>query len=134
MTRSGGKATMISVSMREAAAMQVDEIFGNRQTEARALFRRLDRVRALAERRQHNRYFLFWNTGSGVLDAHILAAGRGPADLDPDFAALRSELDGIRQQVKADLPRRPLVCPQPRHVGFEYFVDFDAAIAGAQFQ
>ena len=119
---------------REGAAVQVDEVLGDRQAEARALFGRFDRVRALAERSEHDRNFLLRNTGAGILHAHVLAAGRGPADLEPDFAALRRELDRVRQQVQTDLPHRALVTPEPRQVGLEHFMDGDAAVGGAQFQ
>ena len=119
---------------RERAAMQVDQVLGDRQAEAGALFGGFDRVRALAERGQHDRDFLLGDAGAGVLDAHVLAARGGPADFEPDLAALRRELDGVGQKVEADLPHRALVAPQPRQVGLEHFVDGDAAIAGAQLQ
>jgi hypothetical protein len=45
---------------------------------------------------------------------------------------LRREFDGVRQKIETDLPHRALVGPKPRHVGLEYFMDFDGAIAGAQ--
>ena len=114
--------------------MQIDQVLGDRQSQPGALFGRFDRVRALAERCQHHRDFLFRYARPGVLDAHVLAAGRGPADLHPNLAALWRELDGVGQKVEADLAHRALVAPQLWQIGLEHFVDGDAAIAGAQFQ
>src|SRR5581483_9399467 len=74
------------------------------------------------------------NAGAVVLHAHVLAAGRGPADLEPDLAALRRELDRVRQQVEADLPAGAFVRPQPRQLRLERFLDRDAAVARTQLQ
>src|SRR5579883_1014870 len=66
--------------------------------------------------------------------AQILPARRGPADLEPDLAALRGELDRVRQQVQHDLADGALVAPDLGHALLEDFVDGDAAGGGAQLQ
>ena len=114
--------------------MHVDQALGDRQAEPCALFGRLDRIGALAERSQHDRDFILGDAGAGVLDAEILPARGGPADLEPDLAALRGELDRVGQQVEHDLARGALVAPDPRHALFEHLVDGDAAAGRAQFQ
>src|SRR6185312_16274449 len=119
---------------REGAAMHVDQAFGDRQPQARALFRRFDRVGALAERGQHDRDLVLGDAGAGVFHAQILAARGGPADLEPDLAALGGELDRIGQQVEHDLAYRALVAPDSRHALLEHLVDGDAAARGAQLQ
>src|SRR5262249_44521153 len=103
---------------REGAAVQVDEILDDRQSETGALLRRLDGIRALPERGKHNRDFLLRNAGASVLAAQILAAGRGPADLEPNLAAGRRELDGVGKQVETDLADCTLIGPQPRQLRF----------------
>ena len=107
--------------------MHVDQAFRDRQAEACALLGGFDRIGALAERGQHDRDFVFRDPRAGVLDAEILSAGCGPARLEPNLAALRGELDGVRQQVKHDLARRALIAPDPRHALLEHLVNSDAA-------
>jgi len=74
------------------------------------------------------------DAAAGVLDAQILPARRGPADLQPDLAALRRELDRVGEQIEHDLADGALVAPYPRHAVLEHFVDGDAAAGGAQLQ
>ncbi len=138
MTRSGGKVMMHFGALaqfrfqREGAAVQVDQTLDDRQAEAGALFGRLDRVGALPEGGEHDRDFVLGNAGPGVLDDHVLTAGGGPAHLQPDLAALRRELDGVGQEVEADLADGALVRPQARQVRLERFVNGDVAVLGAQ--
>src|SRR6266851_5482265 len=95
----------------EAAAMQVDQPLDDGEPEARALLGAFDRVGSLAERRQHDGDFFLRNAGPRVAHADVLAARGGPADLDPDLAGLRRELDRIGKKIEADLADRPLVGP-----------------------
>src|ERR1700737_5415301 len=96
--------------------MQIDEVLCNRQPEAGALLGRFDGVRSLAERGEHDRYLLLGDAVAGVLDADILAPRRGPTGFEPNLATAGRELDGIAQEIEADLAHCPHVCPQPRHV------------------
>src|SRR5262249_3306567 len=116
------------------AAVQIDEILRDRQAEPRTLFRRLDRIGALAEGGEHNRNLVLGNTGPGILDAEILPARSGPADLEPDFTALWRELDGVAQEVEADLANGALVRPQARQFRLEQFVNDKTAILGAHLE
>src|SRR5262249_37557527 len=118
----------------ESAAVQLDQAFHDGQSEPGTLLRRFDRVRALSEGVYDDRYLAFGNPGAVVADAEILTAGRGPAHLQPDLPGLRRELDGIGQEIEADLAHRPLVGPQSRHVRLEQVVDRDAAVAGPQLE
>src|SRR5207248_9543014 len=96
---------------RKRAAVQLDQVLGDWQAEACALLGRLDRVRSLSKGCEHDRDLLVRNPGPGVLDTQILATRCGPADLEPDLAALRRELDGIAEKVEADLANGALIRP-----------------------
>ena len=114
--------------------MKVDQALRYWQTEAGTLLSRPDRIRALAEGCEHDGDFFFWNTGSSVFHADVLAARGRPAGLEPYLTALRRELDRVRQQIEADLADRAFVSPQSRQFRLKYFVDRDAATTCPELQ
>src|ERR1700682_4558393 len=103
--------------------MEVDQPLHDREPETGALLGAFDRVASLTERRQHDGDFFLRNAGPGVAHADVLAARGGPADLDPDLAALRRELDRVREKVETDLTDRSLVGPDFRQIRFVVIVD-----------
>src|SRR5204863_3800938 len=95
----------------ECAPVKINEAFCDRQSKTGSLLRRFDGVRSLAEGGEHDRYFLLGDTRTGVLHADVLAPGSGPAHLEPDLPPMRRELDRVAQEIEADLPHPPCVCP-----------------------
>src|SRR5436305_14678856 len=56
---------------RKGSAVQIDQVLRDRQTKAGALFGRLDRVGALAERGEHDRDLVVGNARPVVLYTHV---------------------------------------------------------------
>jgi len=80
----------------EGPAVEFNEAFYDRQTQAGAFLGVFLRERAAAERGHDNWDLVFRNSGTAVAHSHILTAARGPADPDLDRSALRRELDRVR--------------------------------------
>src|ERR1700730_3521103 len=114
--------------------MQVDQSLDDGKPEAGALLGSFDRVASLAERRQHYGDFFLRNAGAGIAHADVLPARGGPADLDPDLAALRRELDRVGKKIEAYLADRALVGPDFRQIRFVVIVDRDATAGGADLE
>src|SRR4029079_9682735 len=109
----------------EGAVMQLGQTLGDGQAESGAAFGGLMRERALAEALQYARDLVFGNARAGVLHAQELTAGAGAPDLQRDGAARGGELDGVGEQVEADLADGALVGPKLRQVFLERLDDLE---------
>ena len=107
--------------------MKLDEPFHDRETEPGSLFGVLLGQGTAAEGRHHDRDLGFGDPRSRVVDRDILAALRGPARFQRHGAALRGELDGVRQEVQHHLPDGAFVGPDGRQIGLDRFRDRDLA-------
>src|SRR5688572_12093304 len=98
----------------ENALVQLDEALHDRQTEAGAAFGILVCEGALTEGLHDARDFLAWDAGTCIADAERLSACIVAVDAERDPSALGRELEGIRQQIEADLAHGSLVRPDHR--------------------
>ena len=94
------------------AAVQLDQRFGDREAEARALMRLGELAFHLLERTAEVLQGVGRDADAGILDGdhHGLAGG---AAAHRDAAAVGGELHGVRQEVEQDLLDRAAVDPEP---------------------
>src|SRR6476660_10524936 len=116
----------------EGAVMQLGQALGDGEAEARAAFGRLVGERALTEVPEHARNLVLGDAWARILHAQRLAAGAGARDFERDGAAGRRELDGVRQEVEANLPYGALIGPELRHARLEVPDDPETLMLGAE--
>ena len=138
-TRCRGSVTVTSVPLRnsdceiERAAVQVDEVLHDRQSETGAALGGFVGQRALTEGLQDARDLVFRNTGASVGDRHELSAVVRMSDDERDAAALRRELQRVGQEVEADLAHRARIGPDVRQIRREVFDDLQRLGVGFDF-
>src|SRR3990170_3429741 len=88
--------------------------------------------RALAEALQHTGDLVLGDAWPRVLHAQELAASPGASDLQRDGPSGRRELDGVGQEVEADLADGALVGPKLRQVRLEGLDDLEPLVFGAE--
>src|SRR5262249_58083089 len=105
------RALVLTTLRPDAAAVELDELLADRQPETRASGAAGDRVIELLERLEEPRQVVLANSDAGVGDAQPDGIRLGDhADQD---AALRGELDRVRQQIEQDLiDLSPIVRPR----------------------
>ena len=114
------------------AAMQLNEVLDDGQSEACAALGCLVGERSLPEGLHDFRDFFLGDAGAGVADRQQLAAVGRPPDGDVDLAAAWSEFKGVRHQVEANLPHSPRIGPDMGKVGCAVLYDPQAFLLGAQ--
>src|ERR1700682_122044 len=92
----------------DAAAMQFDQAFDDRQTQSASLVRPIVRGMRLKKRIAELLEVAFGNADSAIGDAQQEFAALDAAP-DDDAAVLAAELDRGRDEIEHDLPYRPLV-------------------------
>src|SRR5262245_26906867 len=122
------RALVLTTLRPDAAAVELDELLADRQPETRASGAAGDRVIELLERLEEPRQVVLANSDAGVGDAQPDGVRLGD-DAD-QHAALRGELDRIRQQIEQDLLDLRPVGRQRRQLERHVLLDLQLLAAG----
>src|SRR5580704_5576629 len=114
----------------EFAAVQLDQCFGDRQAETRALVPARQMVFHLLKRFEHLLQMVAWNADPGILDRdHQISLAVAPAT-DDDAAARLGKFDGVGEKIEQDLLELDLIDPDQSVQSIVAAIDFDQLLFG----